>query len=328
MVADINGDGKPDFITLNGGFYADQPGVSVIRSTPTGYETGTQIINPLGGPIGMGVGDFTGPGQQDIAIVYDNYSNNEGVSDGDVIQVLQNDGNGNFTAQNPILLNRRDVVSATFGDVNKDGVPDLVLVLSPFVQAGYSSVTQLSVWTFVCDGHGNFTPTTPAPLPLDTTDQSTPTSITLADINGDGYPDLILGSNQFGAVRTAINDGTGTMRPPSQSMPYVGTQNSNGTYTPGVAQQVFADFNNDGVPDFVTISQGGLDVYLGQSDGSFKHTASLPNPLGGPVGWVQVGDLNNDGIPDIVFGGLPATAREWRFTSATATARFARDPRS
>ncbi len=309
--ADLNGDGKPDIITMNGGYYADQPGVSVLLSTPTGYATGTQIINPLNGPIAMGIGAFTSPSQKDIAIVYDNYNNSAGVQEGDVIQMLQNDGKGNFTAQSPISLNRRDVASAVFGDVNKDGIPDLVMVLTsstgqygsnPYV---FDHVSQLSVWTWTSDGHGGFTPTTPAPIPLNTTDESAPTSISLADLDGDGYPDLVLGSNQLGEVRLAINDGTGTMRPPMQPLPFLGSPNAveatNDGNDRGVSYKVFADFNNSGHLGFVTVGPGGLDVYVGRSGGGFMHTASLASPLGN-VTWVKVGDLNNDGIPDIVFG--------------------------
>jgi hypothetical protein len=302
--ADLNGDGKPDIISQNTGYYKDYPGVSVLLSTPTGYATGQEILQPEHGPLAMGIGPFTGSGQKDIAVVYDKYNSSDEVYDGDVIQVLKNDGKGNFTALDPIVLGRRDVVSASFADVNKDGIPDLVMILSPFVLNGFTSVSQLSVWTLAGDGHGGFTPTTAAPLPLNTTDQSAPTTTVLTDLDGDGYPDLVLGSNQLGEVRLAINDGTGSMRLPTKALPDVGVWRGDtdyGTYALNNSQQVFADFNNDGQADFVTTSAAGLAVYLGQSDGTFRHTDSLPSPFP-HVNWVKVGDLNNDGIPDIVFG--------------------------
>src|SRR5262249_38561092 len=118
---------------------------------------------------------------------------------------------------------------------------------------------------------------------------------------------FLLGSTQVGGVGMLINGGTGTMRPPAQALPYIGTEegksNFDDTHVAGVSQEVFADFNNDGQLGFVAKGRGGLDVYLGQSDGTFKHTASLASPFGfGSVSWVKVVDLNNDGIPDIVFG--------------------------
>jgi hypothetical protein len=308
--ADLNGDGKPDIIAQLGGYYADNPGVSVSLSTPTGFAAGTQVISPFNAPVTMGVGAFTAAGQQDLAVVYDDYRNSEDTQVGDVIQVLQNDGKGNFTTPNPIQLNRRDVAAAIFGDVNKDGLPDLVLVLTPSTgQYGtnptvFDHVSRLSVWTLLADGHGGFAPTTPAPVPLATTDESAPSSISLADLDGDGYPDLVLGSSQSGEIRLAINDGTGTMRPPTQPLPFLGSapapsDNPLAFGGAGPAYKVFADFNNSGHQGFVTITPTGLDVYVGQSDGVFKHTESL-SPFG--PAWVQVGDLNNDGIPDMVCG--------------------------
>jgi hypothetical protein len=301
--ADLNGDGKPDIIVRLGGFYAAAPNFSVILSTPTGYATGvetqdTMDLNdngiPAFDPVAVGIGNFSGSGHNDIASVF-----------GGDVEIFENDGHGNFTEQAPLHL-AHNVSAAAFADLNHDGVPDLVMVIAtPY---NVSPQVPFATQTFLADGHGGFTPTTPAPIPAPFDDQTAPTSVTLADLDGDGNLDVVLGSSQLGEVRMLINDGTGTMRPPTQALPYVGTKNGstngNATRVPGFSQpqQTFADFNNDGEMGFVATGPGGLDVYTGQSDGTFKHTASLPNPFSFPIGWVKVGDLNNDGIPDIVFG--------------------------
>ena len=175
---------------------------------------------PSTAPVTVGVGKITTGGHQDIVTVYDNYRNSADIQDGDVIQVLQNDGQGNFTTLPEIKLNRRDIALAAVGDVNNDGIPDLVLVCVPGTgQYGsnpyvYDHVSQLSIWTLVGDGHGGFTPTTPAPIPLAAgVDQSTPNTITLADVDHDGFLDVVLGRSLSGEVLLAINDGTGTMHP-------------------------------------------------------------------------------------------------------------------
>src|SRR5262249_33055601 len=120
--------------------------------------------------------------------------------------------------------------------------------------------------------------------------------------DGDGYPDLVLGSTQSGEVRLAINDGTGAMRSPPVALPSAGAFEDPPYYATGVSHQVFADFTNDGRLGFATVSRGGVDVPVAQSDGTFKHTAFFGVPGDGTPSYVTVGDLNTDGIPDIIAG--------------------------
>jgi hypothetical protein len=305
LFTDLNGDGKPDIILREAYLYqSNTDNFNVILSTLTGYATGQEIqctngfdnaagdFVPLQGPLAVGVGHFSGSGYNDIAAVY-----------AGAIQIYQNDGTGNFTDPAPIMLDSADTVrAATFADLNGDGIPDLVVVEEPNSASGAEGVTPLAVWTFLADGHGGFSRTTPAPIPLATTDESIPTSMVLADVDGDGNPDVVLGSSQLGVIRLAINDGSGTMRPPSQPLPFLGS--IAGSTVAGVSAQVFADFNNSGHMGFATLTPGGVDVYVGESDGGFKHTTFLPTPPGALNAWIKIGDLNNDGIPDIVIGGL------------------------
>jgi hypothetical protein len=306
--ADVNEDGKPDIITRDSGYYGDADNFTVILSTPSGYAPGVQYHDTidLGGtsgdlprfnPRAVGVGNFSGSGHLDIAAVF---GNGNALSASDII-LFENDGKGNFTEQQPIHLayGNYNTTAATFGDLNGTGIPDLVMTTT--VNG------QFTVWTLRADGHGGFVPTTPAPVPQTTTDPSTPFAITLADLDGDGHLDVIASGGGGGEIRLAINDGTGTMRPLATALPSTGAWGPSATNL-AHPQQVFADFANDGRLGFATISQGGMDVYLAQSDGTFMHTAFLGDNYAG-VGlttppFVAVGDLNNDGIPDIVTYGV------------------------
>src|SRR5262249_6315346 len=151
-------------------------------------------------PKAIGVGSFSGIGHNDVAVVY-----------GGQIKIYQNDGKGNLTAPSPILLDPASTAPAgTFTNLHHHGIPDLV-VLEQSNPPPSGGITPLAVWTFLADGHGGFTPTSPAAIPLATSDESLPTSMSLADVDGDGNLDVVLGSSQFGEIRLAINDGSGTM---------------------------------------------------------------------------------------------------------------------
>jgi hypothetical protein len=114
--------------------------------------------------------------------------------------------------------------------------------------------------------------------------------VLVADLNGDGIPDLVLGSNVVSI--------------------YLG--NTNGTYTKGVTisvQQaptsypiVTADFNGDGIPDVAVPLYGSNDIaiLLGKGDGTFADPvmASVPGSVVG-VDQIVVADFNGDGIPDL-----------------------------
>jgi hypothetical protein len=291
--ADLNGDGKPDMIVGLTGYYADAPNFSVILSTPNGYAAGQQIVDAYGGfgSVAIGIGNFSGTGHNDIAKL-----TTQGV------QIYRNDGTGKFTEPDaPIIFNYKYIRAATFADLNHDGIPDLVLIIQPLTPDGAENGEPLSVWTLMADGHGGFNPTTPAPIPLAGSDVTIPSSMVLADVDGDGNPDVVLGSSDSGEIRIAINDGSGTMRPPIQPLPFLGSVPA--TSVSGVSAQAFADFNNSGHRGFATLTPGGVDVYVGRSDGGFQQTAFLQIPNGtgsGRASWIKVADLNNDGIPDIL----------------------------
>jgi FG-GAP-like repeat/Abnormal spindle-like microcephaly-assoc'd, ASPM-SPD-2-Hydin/Protein of unknown function (DUF1573) len=69
----------------------------------------------------------------------------------------------------------------------------------------------------------------------------------------------------------------------------------------GGANYAAGDFNNDGNPDLVVVSND-LWIALGNGDGTFRAPASLPYLLGGPI---ATGDFNNDGNIDIVAVAYP-----------------------
>ncbi len=113
--------------------------------------------------------------------------------------------------------------------------------------------------------------------------------VLVADLNGDGIPDLVLGSNQV-SIYLGKADGTYTKAAtPSISGP---------TSYP----LVNADFNGDGIPDLAVPLYGSNDIaiLLGKGDGTFSSPVMATVP-GFPVDIAQavVGDFNGDGISDL-----------------------------
>jgi Big-like domain-containing protein/VCBS repeat protein len=117
---------------------------------------------------------------------------------------------------------------------------------------------------------------------------SSPQTVRLADVNGDGIPDLIVGSNN--GLTIQIGNGDGTFRAPN---PILSGEVPSG----GIA---FGDFNADGNLDIAAASGGSIVVLLGNGDGTFQPQASYDS---GSPGATLAGDFNGDGILDIVAIG-------------------------
>ena len=154
--------------------------------------------------------------------------------------------------------------SATTGDFNRDGIPD--------VAVGDSSDQNLSI--YLGNGDGTFAPvilvTLPAPLiPLYVL------SISTADFNQDGTPDLVVSDGASVFVLLGKGDGTFTA---TTSTPILVNQPS--TALSGVA--TVGDFNCDGIPDIAVATNaaagGYFTVMAGNGDGTFAVNTTLFAP--------------------------------------------------
>ena len=170
-------------------------------------------------------------------------------------------------------------------DVNHDGNPDILVANA---DAGTVSV-------LLGDGVGDFREAQGSPFPAG----HLPNDIAVADMNGDGFRDLVIANHQSPDITILLGDGKGGFTPAPGSPFDVHSK----PHPHGVA---VADFNGDGVPDVVTDSWGTNQIELLLGDGK----AGLITPgryftVGHrPYERLRTADFNNDGFPDVVTTNL------------------------
>jgi hypothetical protein len=195
---------------------------------------------------------------------------NPAFSGGSVSYLLGN-GDGTFQAAAIIATGNYSVVAA--GDVNLDGNVDLVAL-----------GTFLSPTVFLGNGNGTFqTGATYAA-------GSTPNSIVIRDITGDGKPDLVIGLTS--GIGTLVGNGDGTFQTATE---YVSGGDSGHVF--------LGNFNHDLRPDAAVANGLTFNVSLFLNSGSGKFLAARQFAVSGfqsqnSIGGVT-GDFNGDGKKDI-----------------------------
>jgi hypothetical protein len=311
-ILDVNGDGASDLVVGLAGNYTTSvdSGFAVMLNDGTG-NFGAPIFAPNSPATQypsaqeFSVGDVNRDGHLDLLVTsVGNWFGVQGY--GGRVQIFLGNGDGTFSAGQVLDASSeggRVVQNAALADVNGDGCLDAVETDS----LGNALI-------FPGDCHGDFS-TTAASGALFYGMGDDPCGLAVADVNGDGHPDIITGGigillqDQLPQVGYAVgnmlgvrlNDGTGHFGP---LRVYVGD--------PWMFSIAVADLSGTGLPDVVAANQDGdsATVYLNDGSGGFgppsggydgEYEGSV-NAYSNPAVTASMAtDINGDGLPDLVL---------------------------
>ncbi len=249
----------------------------------------------------VGFSDVNGDGAIDVLIAGQWGTINETST-----KLYLNDGGGNFTevANTPFPGVRRCAIE--FGDLDNDGDEDLVLSGYYGGSSGFNSV---HTCIYFNDGSGVFSTSSAQANPVF---NSAASAVGIADVNGDGWKDVIVRGWWATSTCAPGNPGTSVLLNQTDgSFVQSGYQSSSGRYMGALA---IADFNNDGKPDFAatgyrTRNTGCSDNFgtqpsgqIGLNDGTSQYTPtnSIANVGAGSL---SVSDVDGDGDVDLFLTG-------------------------
>jgi hypothetical protein len=287
-VGDLNGDGKPDLVVADD----SNSGADVkifLNTTPKGSAT-PSFSAPVSytlpsAPDYVAIADVNGDHKPDVIV------------SGEFISVFMNTMATGATTPSfaaPVQFTpgiNASTSSIAIGDLNNDGKPDIVT--TNFAQNVVSVLM-------------NTTPTgamTPSFAPVEQfAAGSTPESVALCDVNGDGKLDLVVANFDSQNVSVLMNT-TPVVAATATFAPHVDFAVGGRPYSIAVG-----DLNGDGKPDLVTADPDtdSISVLVNTTPtGASIPTFAAPEPfgLGGSSRQVIVGDFNGDGKLDVAAIG-------------------------
>jgi subtilisin family serine protease len=297
-VGDINGDGLKEIVVTTKRTEAEGSAIYAFRADST---TLTKLPNfpvilafsPANTPV---LEDLNNDGILEIiAVMSQKYNNN-------YLYVIN--GNGatlpgwprQFGADNLSIDGKLDI-SPAVADLDYDGNKEIVTVSEDGIAHIYRhDGTEKFQWQFASAVTKVFSPV-------------------LADINGDGYLDIVLKYISNGMYYVTVFDQNGQTLP---GWPRALSHDGGDPYE-GL---IVGDINNDGQPEIIAVS-GGVAwsyLYLFSADGAMLTSYPMTPYYQQIRGNLLLGDLNGDGKQDIVMNG----AREfWERNSWTINAAMA-----
>ncbi len=264
-VFDLNGDQRDDIA-----FIDEDGALAILYGEGQGEFTVSEPLSVGEGANSLAIADLNHDQRPDIAVV--NYDSKD-------VSILLAAPEAGF------LPEKRVAIELAGGrvqarDLNRDGHVDLVVGWDGFLQSLFG------------DGEGGFS--------LGLLDDQVPVQdFTLADLDGNAWPDLVV------ALERSVSDDPWVLGKVGVLLDYSGLITAGMTYhVAGDGRQLaIADVNGDGHPDIGALNMrtSAVDVLIGRGDG----TLDAPRSYGSkrfPLG-LAFGDLDQDAMPDLATVG-------------------------
>jgi len=297
-IGDLDGDGKPDLVANNSG----SSSISVFRNISTpGSLSATSFASPVsyavaGAALNVKLADVDGDGLLDVVVTNVNVSK---------ISVFKNTSTPGSISFNPRVDYYVSIFSggtylgggpAVLGiaDFDGDGRPDIAITMTASTGPFANTVAVLrNVGTYGVIDAGTFS-STPQTFPTG----GVPEGMAIADINGDGKPDMITADTQSYQVTVLINTST------SGSISFADSVNLPTGALPIDVQA--GDIDGDGRPDIVVSNNIAATISVFRNNytsgtvaaSSFDTRVDFTTTLHPTA--LALADLDGDGKMDVV----------------------------